>query len=61
MMNQEIFDTEIALCKGHAQKKGGCKWGECEKCGVVPLLYKLCKNELIDDEDEIAKLKEGLL
>lgn len=60
MMNQEIFDTEIALCESHARKKGGCKWGECEKCGVVPLLYKLCKNELIDDEDEIAKLKEGL-
>lgn len=58
-MDKEIFEKEIAMCKKLSKENDGrCKWGECEKCGVVPLLYKLGKGELYEDEDDINKLKK---
>ena len=57
-MNQEIFNREISLCRELSKKNGGkCKWGECEKCGVVPLLHKLFLGEHYDDVEEIRALK----
>lgn len=32
-------------------------WGKCSECGVVPLLYKLGKNELIEDHKEANSVK----
>jgi hypothetical protein len=57
-MEKETFEKEIAMCRKLSTKNGGkCNWGECEKCGVVPLLYKLGKGEFYENKDEIEKIK----
>lgn len=61
ILESKIFNSEIAMCQKHFQKKGKCKWGECAKCGVIPLLFKLGKGELYEDEEKIAELKEKVL
>jgi hypothetical protein len=61
ILESKIFNSEIAMCQKHFQKKGKCKWGECAKCGVIPLLFKLGKGELYEDEKEITNLKEKTL
>jgi len=61
-MEKEIFDREIAMCRELSQKNGGnCMWGECEKCGVIPLLYKLGKGEFFEKKNDIEKLKQNTL
>jgi len=61
-MKKETFEKEIAICKELSKKNGGkCDWGECEKCGVIPLLYKLGKGKLYEDKDEIEKIKKAAL
>ena len=61
-MEKEVFEKEIAMCQKLSKKNGGkCNWGECEKCGVVPLLYKLGKSEFYEKEDEVEKLKKVVL
>ena len=56
------FDKEIAICRELSKKNGGkCAWGECEKCGVIPLLYKLGEGKLYEDKDEIEKIKKAAL
>jgi len=61
-MNQETFEKEIAMCRGLYKKSNGkCNWGECRKCGVIPLLYKLSKGKIYEKEDEIKKLKQAVL
>lgn len=61
-MEKEIFEKEIAMCRELSQKNGGkCSWGECEKCGVVPLLYKLGKGKIYESKDEIDKIKKTAL
>lgn len=46
-MNKETFDKEISMCRELSQKNSGkCNWGECKKCGVIPLLYKLGRGEI---------------
>lgn len=61
-MDQEIFEKEIALCQELSKKNSGkCAWGECEKCGVVPLLYKLGKREVYEGKDEVRELKRVVL
>ena len=61
-MNKETFDNEIALCQKLAKKNSSkCNWGECQLCGVIPLLYKLHKGEVIDNADEIKKIKNNIL
>jgi len=61
-MEKEIFEKEIAMCKKLSRKNGGrCNWGECEKCGVILLLYKLGKGEIIEEESAIKELKAKLL
>jgi hypothetical protein len=59
IINKEVFDREIAICKEFG-KGEGCCWGKCETCGVIPLLYKLHKGVLIDNGEEIEKLKKKL-
>jgi len=61
-MENEIFEKEIAMCKRLSHKNNGrCNWGECSKCGVIPLLHKIYKGEIFEDEEKIKKLKENIL
>lgn len=61
-MEKELFEKEIGMCRELFKKNGGkCNWGECEKCGVIPMLYKICKNELVESEEDIKKLKDKIL
>lgn len=62
IVKKEVFDRELALCQKLAKKnKGKCGWGKCQHCGVIPLLYKLHKGELIEEPKEIKKVKDGIL
>jgi hypothetical protein len=61
-MEKEVFEKELAMCKKLFAKNGGkCNWGECTKCGVIPLLYKLGKGEFYEKEDEVRALKHSVL
>lgn len=61
-MEKEIFEKEIAMCRKLSKKNGGkCNWGECQKCGVIPLLYKLGKGKLYENKDEIEKIRKARL
>lgn len=61
-MEKEIFDRELAMCHELSKKNGGiCNWGECEKCGVIPLLFKLGKGEFYETKKEVKALKDKIL
>jgi hypothetical protein len=45
-MEKEVFEKEIAMC---------------QKCGVIPLLYKLGKGEFYETKEGVEKLKELVL
>jgi len=61
-MEKETFEKEIALCRKLSKKNGDkCNWGECGKCGVVPLLYKLGKREFYENKDDIERIKKAVL
>lgn len=61
-IKKEIFDREVALCQKLAKENNGkCNWGRCEHCGVIPLLYKLHKGELLEKPGEIANAKNSVL
>jgi len=58
IINKEVFEREIALCKKLSKKNNGnCGWGVCKDCGVIPLLIKLHKGKLLEDPEEIKKAK----
>ena len=60
-ISKEIFDRETSMCGKLNKKNGGkCCWGECKSCGVIPLLYKPHKGELLEKAEEIDKIKMGL-
>lgn len=40
---------------------GKCGWGECENCGVIPLLCKLHEGVLLEKPAEIKKTKKKFL
>lgn len=57
-MDKETFEKEIAMCRQLSRQNGGkCNWGECARCGAVPLLYKLGKGEFYEKEAEVLELK----
>ena len=61
-MDQVTFDKEIAMCQKLSKESGGkCCWGECEKCGVIPLLYKLSQGKIVEGETEVKELKQSTL
>jgi len=61
IISQEVFNRELALCaKLNKEKNGKCGWGKCQDCGVIPLLYKLRKSELLENPAEIKKLKDKI-
>ena len=62
IISEEVFEREIEMCKKLSKEnKGGCKWGKCKDCGVPLLLRKLYKGEMIEDENEIKKIKKDIL
>lgn len=59
-IDDKTFIDEITICKQQSlEKNGRCNWGECEKCGVVPLLTKLNQSKLLEDSEEIRKIKKA--
>lgn len=60
-MNKKNFDQEIAMCRKLYKKSKGYNWGKCADCGVVLLLHKLYKGEVIDNKKEVKKLKSKVL
>ncbi len=61
MLDKEIFDKEIGMCRELFQKQKGCNWGKCRDCGVIPFLHKLYKGELVENKEEVKKLKAEIL
>jgi len=60
-ISRETFEKEIKMCQELAYKNGGkCQWGECDKCGVIPFLYKLYEGKFLEDKKEIKDLKNKL-
>lgn len=60
-ITEEVFKKEIAICKKQFAKSGGCNWGRCEKCGVVPLLVKLHKKLLLEEGEIVEEYKNIIL
>ncbi|XOB42588.1 MAG: hypothetical protein ACKKMP_00840 [Candidatus Nealsonbacteria bacterium] len=61
VISKEIFNKEIVMCKRlFKEKKGKCAWGKCKDCGVIPLLYKLHKGQLLEKPAEIKKVKSKI-
>jgi hypothetical protein len=62
VIEEKIFEKEVAICRKLSKQNGGrCNWGECDKCGVILLLYKLGKGEFYEDDDEIKRIKKDML
>ena len=62
VIKKDVFEREIAMCQKLSKKnKGKCNWGKCKDCGVLPLLRKLYQGELVEDKDEIKKIKKDIL
>ena len=58
-MSKAIFDRETAICRDlHNNNGGACNWGECDKCGVIPFIYKVFKDEQIEDLAGVARIKK---
>ena len=61
LISEKVFERELRMCKKLNKENGGkCCWGECEKCGVIPLLHKLHKGELLEKEEEIKNEKKRI-
>lgn len=61
-MDKKTFEKEIAMCRELSKKNcGKCNWGECEECGVIPLLHKLFFGKIYEKEDEVKALKRDTL
>jgi len=62
IIDKEVFERELSMCKNLSKENGGkCGWGVCQTCGVIPLLHKLHKGELLEDSEEIKKAKKGIV
>ena len=59
-MEETIFEKESAMCRELHHEQKGCHWGRCSDCGVIPLLYKLHKGVVLEDETVIKKVKEEI-
>lgn len=60
-MNKDIFNQELEICrKLNRSGNDGCAWGKCANCGVIPLLFKLYKGELLETSDEINEVKRSI-
>jgi hypothetical protein len=58
-MSKAIFDRETAICRDlHNDNGGSCNWGECDKCGVIPFMYKIFNDEYVEDLEGIKRIKK---
>jgi len=57
----DVYKKETKTCARLFKERQGCRWGKCENCGVVPLLYKFETGEIIKDDAEIKALREKIL
>jgi len=58
LIKEDVFEREIFLCQSlFKENNGGCSWAKCESCGVIPLLYKLHKGQLIDKPGQLRQLR----
>lgn len=62
VLNKAVFEREMKLCQQlSAESDGkGCNWGRCKSCGVIPLLIKLHEGRLIEDKEELKKIREEI-
>lgn len=61
IINQEAFKREITLCqKLNKENQDKSGWGQCDNCGVIPLLHKLHKGELLEKPNIIPDIKNNL-
>ena len=58
-ISHETFEGEIKICQEQS-KANGCAWGKCKDCGVVPLLVKLHRGMVVEDQEEISEIKKKL-
>lgn len=56
VISESVFAREIEMCQKLSKGKV-CHWGKCDSCGVIPLLVKLHKGILIEDKEELEKVK----
>jgi hypothetical protein len=57
----DIFEREIEMCKQLSKKNDGkCGWGRCEDCGVIAILYKIYKGQILEGK-ELSKIKSNIL
>jgi hypothetical protein len=62
VINKNVFEREVGLCKKLSLKnEGRCGWGKCKNCGVLFLLHKLHKGELIEKKKDVKKIREDAL
>lgn len=57
IISKEVFGRETKICRQMNREKGCCAWGKCDFCGVIPLLFKLHKGELLEGKIEIEAAK----
>jgi hypothetical protein len=58
---QSPYGHEAKMCRELSQKQGGCNWGKCDSCGVIPLLHKLRTGEVVESAEDVRKLKGSVL
>ena len=56
-----VYRKENKTCAKLFKEKGGCKWGKCAECGVIPLLHKFETGIKLEDEQDIKELKDRIL
>lgn len=60
-ISKKVFEKEISMCKKlNKENKGKCNWGKCERCGVIPLLYKLGKGEVLENAKKLKAAKKSI-
>jgi len=61
IIKKEVFNREIALCRMLSKEnRGKCGWGKCRDCGVIPLLYKFHKGQLLEKPADLAKVRKKI-
>ncbi len=62
IIDKDVYERELQLCKNLSSENGGkCGWGVCSDCGVIPLLHKLHKGELLEDPELIKEAKNKII
>lgn len=62
IIDNDVYEKELQLCKNlSSENDGKCGWGVCKDCGVIPLLQKLHKGELLEDPKLIKEAKNKII